>query len=147
MTEGDKPTETVSFAILGRRVTLPLAALGFFGVVLTALGALGGSWIALLTKDHELKIKLVEIGISILRAPPNEHLAPARRWATKIIGKNAGLEFSKGEEDALVENALPYDDGYYDTTYTPGFDYSSAPDNKKGQYKTSSTEATQPPKN
>ena len=114
MTEGDKPTETVSFAVLGRRVTLPLALLGFFGVVLTALGALGGSWIALLTKDHELKIRLVEIGIGILRADPKEKITPARGWAIRVIQSNSGENFTPDEMQALLDQPL-VTLGYADT--------------------------------
>ena len=118
MTEDDRSKETTSIGSLGRRVTeaIVVAAIALAGV-------LGGAWFTLLTKDHELKIKLVEIGIGILRADPKENVTPARRWATEIIQQNSGVPFTEDEKKALLDNKLSYVESY-DSTYTP--DYGTA---------------------
>lgn len=86
------------------------------GAALTLVGVAIGNWTSLVTKDHELKIRLVEIGIGVLRAEPKEGLRPAREWAIEIIEQNTGKSFSPEAKKALIENQLPFA-GY--TFYSP----------------------------
>ena len=91
MAESEAPQLTNSFTIFGRRWTVTDAIIV---AILTVLSGLFGNWIGLVTKDHELKIRLVEIGIGILRADPKENLTPAREWAIRVIETNSGFDFS-----------------------------------------------------
>jgi hypothetical protein len=115
-----KEQQSVSF--LRGRISLPVAiAVALIAAVSTLFGGLGGAWIALLTKDHELKIRLVEVGIGILRADPKEKVSPARGWALRLIQKNSGENFTPDEWTALLNGPLGYvdtagdNDGYIDT--------------------------------
>ncbi len=116
MTEGDKSEETTSIGSLGRRITeaVVVAAIALAGV-------LGGAWFTLLTKDHELKIRLVEIGIGILRADPKDDVTPARAWAIKVIQQNSGIDFTDEETNLLLHKPIlskGYGTGYADGEYT-----------------------------
>jgi len=123
MVENDKSSWIGS---LGRRVTeaVVVALIAFAGV-------LGGAWFTLLTKDHELKVRLVEIGISILRADPKadpkDDVTPARGWAIEVIEKNSETYFSPEDKALLLHTPIqiipPYESTYtpgYDSRYTPG---------------------------
>jgi hypothetical protein len=116
--ENETSKESNSFSIFGRRWTVTDAiAVAIFWL----LTGLIGSWIGLLTKDHELKIRLVEIGIGILRADPKEHLTPAREWAIRVIEGNSNVYFSDEDRNLLLSEPLLYDyssDVGYDT-FTP----------------------------
>ena len=106
MDENETPKQSNSFSIFGRRWTVTDAiVVAIFGL----LTGLIGNWIGLLTKDHELKIKLVEIGIGILRADPKENLTPAREWAIRIIETNSGLKFSENDKGLLLKKPILYD--------------------------------------
>src|SRR5208337_4818440 len=59
---------------------------------------------------RERNARLVEIGISVLRADPNKEPSAreAREWALDLIDANAGgVKFSAGARDALMKQALP----------------------------------------
>jgi hypothetical protein len=67
------------------------------------------AYLAFASKDQELKVHLVEIAISILRADPKEDVAPARGWALDVIEKNSGSSFSTREREALLHKPLSYE--------------------------------------
>lgn len=60
--------------------------------------------IEFLSKDRELDIRLIEIGISILRSDPSkeEQISPAREWAIRLIEENSGQKFSSDEKRDLL---------------------------------------------
>jgi hypothetical protein len=75
--------------------------------VLSAVATFGASYLAFASKDQELKVHLVEIAISILRADPKkEDVAPARGWALDVIAKNSGVPFSEQDREALLHKPL-----------------------------------------
>lgn len=82
------------------------------------IGAAAGVIAALVTsaftyasRDRELSIRLVEIGIGILRDDPEKSgVSAARRWATTIIGKNSGERFTAEEVDILLRKPIGYQD-------------------------------------
>jgi hypothetical protein len=76
---------------------------------LTVLGVFVSSSFGWLSKDRELDIRLVEIGISILRAKPDETgVTPARQWAIDVIEKHSGTKFSKADRQALLQKQLDF---------------------------------------
>ena len=79
--------------------------------VITALvAAIGGSYATsenAAGKNRELDIKLVEIGIGILRADPkDEKMASIRRWAIEIIERNSRVPFSENEKTELLNKKI-----------------------------------------
>ena len=66
----------------------------------------GAGYLAFASKDQELRVHLVEIAISILRADPKEDVTPARGWALDVIQKNSDVPFSKEDRDALLHKPL-----------------------------------------
>ena len=115
--------EQDSLSLFRGRISFPVAvAVALVTAICTLMGVLGGAWIALMTKDHELKIRLVEIGIGILRADPKDDVTPARRWAIDVIQNNSGVNFSEEEINLLlhkpihsVDRTYGSTDAYYDT--------------------------------
>jgi hypothetical protein len=84
-----------------------VAALG--GVIVGALGfatAVAGGWFTYAGKDQELKVHLVEIAVSILRADPKEDVGGARGWALDIMERNSGVPFSADDRAALLHKPL-----------------------------------------
>ena len=90
--------------------------------VIGGVAGFGGAWVGLVSKDHELKIKLVEIGISILRADPKENLTPARSWAITVIEKSSGYEFSEEDRKTLLSKPIL---GNFSPSTIDSIDYSS----------------------
>ena len=72
--------------------------------------------------NSERNARLVEIGVSILRADPKKEpsTAAARKWALDLIDANAGgVRFSAEARKTLVDQALPTASSWY---LTPGYD-------------------------
>jgi len=108
-------------------VSLTVAFLAFFSAIVSALYTYAN-------RNRELDIKIVEMGISILRADPKEtQTQGAREWAIQVIERFSGETFSKEAKSELLKYKLdfqPYDSTYhpgYDSTYTPGYDSSYSP--------------------
>jgi hypothetical protein len=73
----------------------------------------------------ERNARLVEIGISVLRANPKKEpsTAAARRWALDLIDANAGgVKFSPAARAELLEQVLPTAPYGYTYFETGGFD-------------------------
>jgi hypothetical protein len=95
-----------------------------FAAGLALVGSLVSGFYTYANRSRELDIKLVEIGIGILRADPQKEtsIEPARKWALDLIEANAGVTFSADARAALLKQQLnfqPY--GSIDTydTATP----------------------------
>jgi|HubBroStandDraft_6_1064221.scaffolds.fasta_scaffold1096793_2 hypothetical protein len=92
------------------------------------LGALLGSaltaWLGYVGRTQELDIRMVEVGIGILRAPPTDDIASIREWAMDVIAKKSGFPFTPEQRAALLKEQLQYRDAY---SYNTG-SYVSAPD-------------------
>jgi hypothetical protein len=77
---------------------------------LTLAGAVATGWFGFASKDEELKVRLVEIAIGILRADPaKEDIAPARGWAIEVIERDSGVKFSAEDRAALLHKPLKAD--------------------------------------
>jgi hypothetical protein len=97
-------------------------------VTVAAIAAVAGLVSALMTaaythnsRNRELDIELVKIGIGILRADPKEtQTRGAREWAVEIIELHSGRPFSAEAKRELLDNRLGFKGGYYeDFTYDP----------------------------
>lgn len=78
--------------------------------VISALIALGSAGFSYLNRDRELDIRLVEIGIGILKADPgkSEGASPARQWAIDVIEESSGFEFTAEDKALLLRKPLIY---------------------------------------
>jgi hypothetical protein len=91
-----KPTELVSLAVAG---------LAFAGAAISA-------FYSYTNRNRELDIKLVEIGIGILRADPKDTgLTSARGWAIQIIEHYSGIAFDDEDRRTLLNKPLIYQSG------------------------------------
>ncbi|GGE79041.1 hypothetical protein H1W37_19500 [Stappia taiwanensis] len=69
-------------------------------------GAVTGvfQWMA---KRREHNIKMVEIGLAILREPPRKDgISAARDWGIKLVEKYSGVPFSKKAKEELLRHSL-----------------------------------------
>jgi len=75
--------------------------------VLAFAGSLTSAFYTYSNRNREMDIKLVEIGIGILRADPKETgLTAARGWAVDVIEHYSGLRFSDSDRATLLQRPL-----------------------------------------
>jgi len=74
------------------------------------------------SRNRELDIELVKIGVAILRADPKEmQTNGAREWAIEIIEQSSRRRFSPEARNELLHYRLGYA-GYTDYAYpSPGY--------------------------
>jgi hypothetical protein len=82
------------------------AVIGIVGALGVVEAALATGYYGFASKDEELRVHLVELAISILRADPKEGVAPARAWAIEVIEKNSGIPFDKDDRAALLNKPI-----------------------------------------
>lgn len=81
-------------------VSLGVATLAFIGSTTSAFYTYAN-------RNRELDIKLVEIGIGILRADPKETgLTAARAWALRVIEDNSKVKFTDADRQTLLQRPL-----------------------------------------
>jgi hypothetical protein len=104
------------------KMTAALVALG------TTAGAVLGATVTPLvnywTNERQMDVKMVEIGIGVLRAPPKEDIAVIRSWAIDVIEKSSGRAFTKQQRDALLNQELPMlweGVSGWEKAFSPGF--------------------------
>jgi hypothetical protein len=76
----------------------------------TILGGTAAPLVNYWTNERQMDIKMVEIGVSILRAPPNDDIALIRSWAIDTIENSSGRKFTAAQRTALVKQELPVRD-------------------------------------
>ena len=105
-------------------VSIIAAGIACIGAVVAALVP---ALYAYTSRDREMDIKLVEIGISILRADPKEaQTNGAREWAIEIIEQSSKKRFSPQAKSELLQYQL----GYADYSFSPGYDCTFTPAGK-----------------
>ena len=88
-----KPTEIATIAVAG----------------LALVGSVISAFYTYTNRNRELDIKLVEIGIGILRSDPKETgLTAARGWAVQVIEENSRVKFSNDDRQGLLQKPLLY---------------------------------------
>ncbi len=107
---GFKPTEIVSVIV---------AIIACAGAVISAL-------YTYTSRNRELDIELIKIGIGILRADPKEtQTNGAREWAIQVIEDFSGRKFTDKAKRELLDSKLGYTiypdtlDYAYPDTYRP----------------------------
>ena len=55
-----------------------------------------------------LDAQMIEIGVSILRAPPTNEGTSIRHWAVDIVEKYSGSHFNDAQREAFMKNAMPF---------------------------------------
>ena len=55
-----------------------------------------------------LDAQMIEIGVSVLRAPPTNEGTSIRHWAVDIIEQYSGSHFNDAQRQALMQNAMPF---------------------------------------
>lgn len=77
--------------------------------VLGSAASLGGAYLSYTQGNRELDIKLIEIGIGILRSDPKQtDVKAARAWAVEIIEKSSGTKFSAADRAELIQRPLGF---------------------------------------
>jgi hypothetical protein len=73
-------------------------------IVVTALTQMSGAF----QKSRELDIKMIELGVGILRAAPEEKTGTkyAREWAVDVIENYSDVHFKKEARQHLIDNPL-----------------------------------------
>lgn len=85
--------------------TLWLSVAGVGGTLLgAALAPLVNFWV----NERQMDVKMVEIGIGILRAAPTEDVTVIRSWAIDVIERSSGRKFTDVQRAALLKQELPY---------------------------------------
>jgi hypothetical protein len=89
-----KPTEIATIIVAG----------------IALAGSVVSAFYTYTSRNRELDIKLVEIGIGILRADPKETggVTAARGWAVQVIENYSRVRFSDEDRKALLESPLLY---------------------------------------
>lgn len=77
------------------------------GVIGTLLGATVAPYVNYLTNERQMDVKMVELGIGILREPPKEGIEVMRSWAVDVIEANSKRKFSPQQRQALEKTELP----------------------------------------
>lgn len=84
-------------------VSLTVASIAFAGSIVSGFYAYAN-------RNRELDIKLVEIGIGILRSDPKETgIFAARSWAIDVIENHSRFKFSAQDREALLNRPLVID--------------------------------------
>lgn len=99
-------TETKEPCILRinlKDVVVPLAT-----AVVTVAGTVLVSHYGWIGKSRDQDIKMVELGIGLLREDPmsGEKENPAREWAIRIVERYSGERFNENDRDLLLGQAL-----------------------------------------
>ena len=66
-------------------------------------------------KEKEIKLKYIELAISILRDEPKQETIGLREWAINLVQKYSIEKFSEGALEELKRSALPYEKLLKDT--------------------------------
>jgi hypothetical protein len=92
--------DTISSRI--RDVSLTAVA-GVIASILTLVGVYTTGWFNYASKDDELRVKLVEMAIGILKEPKTAGEAQPRNWAIDVMEKNTGVKMIPEERKLLVD--------------------------------------------
>jgi hypothetical protein len=101
---------------LGRSRQMRVRATEIVSVIVAVVACAGAVVSALYTytsRNRELDIELIKIGISILRADPAEtQTNGAREWAIQVIESYSRRPFSPEAKAELLKTKLGYEYGY-----------------------------------
>jgi hypothetical protein len=87
----------------GTKLAASIAVAGALG---TLLGATVAPVVNYWTNERQMDVKMVEIGIGILRSPPTEDIAVMRSWAVDVIEASSKRRFTSDQRAALLKHEL-----------------------------------------
>ncbi len=61
-----------------------------------------------IASKRALDAQMIEIGVSILRAPPTDEATSIRHWAVDIVEKYSGSHINDAQRQAFMKNAMPF---------------------------------------
>jgi len=76
----------------------------FSAILIPAVLALVGHWYTSAISEREVQAKFVELGVSILQAPPRQDSMNLRSWAVEILNKYSGVPLDDATRKDLIEN-------------------------------------------
>jgi hypothetical protein len=80
-------------------------------VFVPAAITLVGHWYTSAIAEQEVQAKFVELGVTILQAPPSESTANLRAWATSVLNRYSGVPLSsKARRDLIDSVPIPTPD-------------------------------------
>ncbi len=89
------------------RAALLTSVFALFVAFVSGAASFYAAWTVASGKSRELDLKLVEVGIAILRADPNdENTAKIRHWAIELVEKNAHEAFTLEEKAEMLGKAV-----------------------------------------
>lgn len=103
LTARRREPQTSSTSSGGRTTTLVAVA----GAAGTLIGAALSPLVTYWTNERQMDVKMVEIGVGILRAEPKEEVAAMRSWAIDVIEASSRRKFTPAQRSALLRKALP----------------------------------------
>jgi hypothetical protein len=91
---------SIGSAVVTADATVVVALLIFAGLVLVA-------WFSHISRERELRLRMVELAVDILREDPkNENWAKLRGWVVRVIQNSSPVKLTPDEENALKEVRL-----------------------------------------
>jgi hypothetical protein len=83
------------------------AGIAILVALATAIGALISPALQYFGHEHEMNVKMVELGVGILRTEATKDGAVMRNWAIDTIERATSRKFSDQERASLLNQALP----------------------------------------
>jgi len=72
-------------------------------VLVPAAIALVGHWYTSAIAEREVQAKFVELGVSILQAPPAKETENLRTWAIEVLNRYSGVPLDKATKSDLIK--------------------------------------------
>jgi hypothetical protein len=88
------------------RTTPTTTLVAVAGVLGTLLGATISPLVNYLANERQVDVKMLEIGLGILREPPKEDAQAMRAWAIEVIEKTSCRPFSEQQRNILLKKEL-----------------------------------------
>ncbi|MCB1757777.1 MAG: hypothetical protein KDJ38_19815 [Gammaproteobacteria bacterium] len=73
-------------------------------VLVPAAIALVGHWYTSAISEREVQAKFVELGVSILQAPPAKETENLRTWATEVLNRYSGVPINDATKNDLIKS-------------------------------------------
>ena len=91
---------SIGSAVVTADATVVVALLILAGLVLAA-------WFSHISKERELRVRMVELAVDILREDPKDaNWAKLRGWVVRVIQNSSPVKLAPEEENALKEIRL-----------------------------------------
>ena len=92
-------------------------------ILVPATIALVGHWYTNAISEREVRAKFVELGVSILQAPPTHASTNLRIWATDVLNEYSGVPLNEAKKDLIENVPLPSTSTWLDAPPLSGWCY------------------------